>query len=154
MVIIGHRKVVKGDKMSILDGLKNFLLFVNDNWTVIIICIALIIAIVKKTKKFFSKSNDEKVKIAKKQIAETMLKMVTDAEFTYEEWTKAGDIKRSQVIEEIYQKYPVLSKVAAQEELTKWIDTTINEALKTMRGVFAENTKTTEVAEGETNNGD
>lgn len=141
--------------MSILDGLQNFLMFVNNNWTAIIICIALIIAIVRKAKKFFSKSNDEKIEIAKKQIAETMIKMVTEAELSYEEWTKAGSIKRSQVIEEIYQKYPVLSKVADQEELIKWIDTAINEALKTMRGVFAENTKTTtEVVEGETNNGD
>ena len=103
--------------MNILTGIQNFLEIVNNNWTTIIVIIGLIIAISKKAKNYFSKSDEEKIAIAKKQIQETMLRMITEAEISYEEWNKAGSIKRSQVIEEIFTNYPVLSKVVNQEEL-------------------------------------
>lgn len=125
--------------MSILNGIQNFLQFINDNWTTIIVIIGLLIAIVRKAKSFFSKSDEEKIAIAKKQIQEIMLKLITEAEVDYQEWTKAGSIKRSQVIEQIFLMYPVLSKVANQEALIIWIDTVIDESLKTMRDIFAEN---------------
>ena len=47
--------------MSILDGVKNFLEFVNENWTTIVVIIGLIIAIAKKGVAFFSKSDEEKI---------------------------------------------------------------------------------------------
>lgn len=126
--------------MNILNGLQNFLEFINNNWTTIIVIIGLLIAIYRKAKDFFSKSNDEKVAIAKAQIKETMLRMVTEAEVTYEEWNKAGSIKRSQVIEEIYKEYPILSKVVDQTALVEWIDETIDESLKTLREIVSSNT--------------
>lgn len=131
--------------VNMLYGIQNFLQFVNDNWTVIIVIIALIISIWKKAKDFFSKSDDEKIAIAKKQVSETMLKLITDAEIDWQEYKKAGSVKRAQVIEEIFEKYPVLSKVTDQESLIKWIDDEIDNALKTMRKVFSEN----EVTESE-----
>ena len=90
--------------MSILDGVKNFLEFVNENWTTIVVIIGLIIAIAKKGVAFFSKSDEEKIAIAKKQIQETMLKLITDAEENYNEWKQAGSIKRAQVIDELDRK--------------------------------------------------
>ena len=89
--------------MNFLNGLQNFLQLINDNWTTIIVIIGLALAIFKKAKSYFSKSDDEKIAIAKKQITETMLKMITDAEVDYEDWNKAGSIKRSQVIKEIFK---------------------------------------------------
>ena len=71
--------------MSILDGVKNFLELVNENWTTIIVIIGLVIAVTKKAINYFSKSDEEKIAIAKKQIQETMLKLITDAEQDYEE---------------------------------------------------------------------
>jgi 3-methyladenine DNA glycosylase/8-oxoguanine DNA glycosylase len=65
-----------------------------------------------------------------------MLKFVTDAEESYFEWVNAGGIKRSQVIDEIFAKYPVLSKVTNQEELIAWLDSVIDESLKIMRDIF------------------
>lgn len=124
--------------MHILDGIKNFLQFINDHWVIIITIIGLLIAVYKKVKNYLQLSNDEKIEIAKKQIQETMLRLVTDAECDYLEWSKAGSVKRSQVIEEIFEKYPILSKVTNQEELVVWIDEVIDEALKTMREIFAE----------------
>ena len=125
--------------MNILTGIQNFLEIVNNNWTTIMVIIGLIIAISKKTKNYFSKSDEEKIAIAKKQIQETMLRMITEAEISYEEWNKAGSIKRSQVIEEIFTNYPVLSKVVNQEELIEWIDSEINNSLKTLREIVKEN---------------
>ena len=126
--------------VNLLYSVQNLLQFINDNWTSITIIIALVIAIAKKAKAYFSKSDDEKIAIAKKQIQETMLKLITDAEIDYIEWSKAGNIKRAQVIEKVFAMYPVLSKVADQEELIVWIDDVINESLETMRDIFEENT--------------
>lgn len=122
--------------MNILTGIQNVLEFINENWTAIIIIIGLVIAIVKKAVNFFKKTDDEKIAIAKQQIKETMLKLITDAETDYLEWVGAGAIKRSQVIEQIFAYYPILSKVTNQEELIAWIDEVIDESLKTMREIF------------------
>ena len=122
--------------MNILTGIQNFLSFINDNWTNIIVIIGLAISIGKKAKDYFVKSDEEKIAIAKSQIHETMLRMITDAEVDYEEWVKAGSIKRSQVIEEIFIKYPILSKVVDQTDLIKWIDDEIKNALKELRKVI------------------
>lgn len=124
--------------MNILTGLHNFLQFINDNWGMIVTIILLAIGIIKKIVDFFSKSDEEKIAIAKKQIKETMLKLVTDAEKSYLEWVSAGEIKRSEVIDEIFKTYPALSKVANQDELITWLDVEIDDALKTMRKIFEE----------------
>lgn len=125
--------------LNALYAIQNFLQLVNDNWTVIIVIVALLISIGKKAKEFFSKSDDEKIAIAKKQVQETMLKLITDAEIDWQDYKKSGSVKRAQVIEEIFEKYPVLSKVTDQEALIAWIDETIDDALKTMREIFTEN---------------
>lgn len=122
--------------MNILSGIQNFLMIINDNWTMILVIAGLMISIGQKVKTYLTKSNDEKVEIAKKQIQEMMLKMITDAEFDNLAWDGAGKIKRSQVIEKIFTMYPILSKVTDQEGLLKWIDTTIDESLVYMREIF------------------
>lgn len=130
--------------MNILNGIQNFLSFINDNWTNIIVIIGLVISIGKKAKDYFIKSDEEKIAIAKSKIHETMLKMITDAEVDYKEWIKAGSIKRSQVIEEIFIKYPILSKVVDQTDLIKWIDDEIDDALKELRKVIEINKESTQ----------
>lgn len=123
----------------ILNGVYNFLDFINNNWTMITAIFVLIIAIVKKAVDFFGKSQDEQIAIAKAQIREVMLRLVTEAECDYREWVKSGEIKRSQVIDQVFAMYPILSKIADQEEIVAWIDEAIDEALKTMRKIFEEN---------------
>ena len=125
--------------MDILNGVRNFLSFINDNWTSIMVIIGLAIAVGKQVKDYFGKSTDEKIEIAKSQIKETILKMVTEAELDYEEWNKAGSIKRSQVIAHIYADYPILSKVVDQSALIAWIDETIDDSLGTLRDIVSNN---------------
>jgi len=128
--------------MDILNGIKNFLQFLDANWTILTIVIGLCISLFRKAKAYFNKSNDEKIEIAKAQISQTVLKLVTEAEMDYLEWQSAGSVKRSQVIDEIFTMYPVLSTITNQEELIIWIDEEIDTALKTMREIFAVNTET------------
>ncbi len=124
---------------TVLNGIYNFLALINENWTMIAAIFVLIGVIAKKAQGFFSKSQEEQVEIAKAQINEIMLRLVTEAESDYLEWVNAGEIKRSQVIDEIFELYPILSKVTNQEEIIAWIDEAIDEALKTMRKIFEDN---------------
>ena len=125
--------------MDILTGIQNLLQYLNDNWTAIIIIMGLSLSLAKKIADYINKTDEEKIEIAKSQIKESMLKLVTDAEEDYKEWVSSGSIKRSQVIEEIFLKYPILSKVTDQDSLIIWIDEAIDQALKTMRKVFENN---------------
>lgn len=119
-----------------LNGIKNFLEFLNANWTVIAVLLGLVVALIQKVKAFIEKTDEEKILIAKKQIKEIMLKMVSEAELDFEDWNKAGAIKRSQVICQIYEMYPILSKVIDQNELIKWLDMEINTSLQTLEDII------------------
>lgn len=134
----------------VLDGIYNFLIFLNENWTLICSIVVVVLAIAKKAQAFFAKSKEEQeaiakaelenqIAIAKAQISEIMLRLVTEAEKDYLAWMSAGDIKRSQVINEVFEMYPILSKVTDQAEIIAFLDDTIKEALKTMRKIFEEN---------------
>lgn len=128
--------------MPILDGIKNFLTFINNNWTTITVIISLLIALYKKVMAYLKQSQEKKIEIAKTQLSQTILKFITDAEVDYENWNKAGSVKRSQVIQRIYTEYPILSKVVDQQALIVWIDDLINNALKELRKIVAENAAT------------
>lgn len=129
--------------MDILNGIKNFLSLINDNWTTILVIIGLALALWKKIESYLKLSTDKKIEIAKKQISENILKLITQAEKDYAEWEKAGSIKRSEVISEIYKEYPILAKVVNQEELVKWIDEQIDSALPELRKIIDANLENT-----------
>lgn len=124
--------------MDFLDGVKNFLQFVNDNWTSIVVIIGLCITLIQRVNKFITKSDKEKMEIAKAQVREVVLKMTADAEKDYEQWNKTGSIKRSQVIKQIFEKYPILSKAVDQNEVISWIDEMIDESIVTLKDIFNE----------------
>lgn len=125
--------------MIFLEGIQNFLSLINDNWTTIIVIIGLIIALANKIKNYINLTDDEKIEIAKTQVSETILKLISDAELDYNEWKQAGSIKRSQVIQDIFEKYPILSKVTDQKDLVEWIDKEIDNALEELRAIIEKN---------------
>ena len=124
-----------------LNGIRNFLQIINDNWVTICVILGLIVSLYTKIKNYIGKSDEEKIAIAKKQIQETMLKMITTAEIDFADWNEAGTIKRAQVIRDIYERYPILEKAVDQDEVIAWIDEEINNSLKTLRKIVKENTK-------------
>ncbi len=119
-----------------MEGIKNFLEFLNENWTGIMICLGIGISIFHKIKNYVSLSTDEKISMSKKQLKETVLKMVSEAELQYEDYRGAGALKRSEVISRIFNDYPVLSKVTDQESLLKELDSLIKGALREVRNVI------------------
>lgn len=130
----------------VLNGIYNFLSFLEVNWTMMLAIAMLIGSIIKKTLNFLAKTNEEKVLIAKAQISEAMLRLVTEAEEDYAQWISAGAIKRSQVIDRIFADYPVLSMVTNQEEIIAWMDETIDDALDEMREIFEKNAQNAALA--------
>lgn len=126
--------------MNILDGIKNFLQLINDNWTLIICIIGIAMALWRKIKSYINLSNDEKIEVVKDQISVGILKFITDAEEDYSGWVEAGAIKRSQVIDKIFKEYPILEKVTDRNALIEWLDDQIDNALITLRSVIAKNT--------------
>ena len=131
-------------------GLKNILEWINNNWTFIVVILGLLIGIAEKLRVYLKKSNAEKIEQAKNEISNIILKMITDAEEDYADWVKAGEIKRAQVIEQIFIQYPILSKVTDQKALIDWIDKIINEALTTLRDIISENKEATDNEENKT----
>ncbi len=127
-----------------LNGIKKFLELINENWTLITVIIGLGILVYSKIKNYLSLSKEQKVNIALNQIRNIALKLVTDAEEEYEKWVKAGPIKRSEVIRQIYKDYPILNKVADQEALLWKLDMIIDDALDEMRRIIEEKTKVDE----------
>jgi hypothetical protein len=125
--------------MNIMNGINNFLRFLNDNWTSIVVCVGLLVGLYRKIKTFILKTDAEKIEIAKTQVSQTILKLITNAELDFEDWNSAGAIKRSQVITEIYNRYPILNKVLEQDEVIEWIDTLIVEALDELKVITSEN---------------
>lgn len=125
-----------------MNGIVNFLNLINDNWTTITVIIGLLIMLYRKVESYLKKSEEEKIEIAKKQIKEICLRLVSEAEMDYESWEQAGKIKRSQVFQEIYKEYQVLEKVINQEELIAFIDEAIDEALVVLREVIEHNEDT------------
>ncbi|RKJ49330.1 hypothetical protein D7Y05_09300 [bacterium 1XD42-54] len=122
--------------MNMLNGIQNFLQLINANWTTILVILGLSVGIVQKIQDYWTKSDEEKIEIAKAQIKETLLTLVSDAEMDYGEWNKTGSIKRSQVINELFDKYPVLSRALNQKELIQWMDHEIDSSLQTLRGII------------------
>lgn len=133
-----------------LTGLRNFLEIIYNNWTTICVIIGLIIGLYQKARKLFKKNQENKleldreelerqIEVAKKHIQEAMLKMITDAEEEYVQVKSAGKIKRSQVIKEIYEEFPILYKATNQDDIIKYIDELIDESLITLRGIIEKN---------------
>jgi len=122
-----------------INGIDNFLNFLDENWTMISAIITVAFIIYDNIKNISKKSKEEQVEIAKSQIKVIMLRLVTEAECDYREWVQSGEIKRAQVIDNVFTMYPILSKVSNQADIIKWIDDCIDLALKTMRKIFEEN---------------
>lgn len=125
--------------MNIFDGVTNFLAFINNHWTEIAVTVTLLVAVGRKVMSYLNLSDEEKIAIAKKQLNETMLKLVTQAEKDYNAWVKAGAVKRAEVISAVFQTYPILNRVTNQDALIAEIDKMIDAALVEMRKILSEN---------------
>lgn len=126
-----------------MNGLLSFLQFLDKNWTMLVAIATLLFALYLKIKsavnkwlvmtdKEKQKEIEENIKKAKQAIANYILSLVASAEIDWE-GTGLGPIKRAQVIEKIYKEYPILLEVVDQQELMRFIDEHIDQALEVVR---------------------
>ena len=145
---------------SIIELLK----WIQDNWASIATIIILAFGIYARAKKLWNdwqtKTEEEKqaefdkaVQTAKAALSDYILILVSKAELDWQsEDGKLGQIKKAQVIEQIYAKYPVLEQVTDKAELAKYIDFLIAEALKTVRKELRPVAESTEEVKEEESN--
>ena len=144
-----------------MDGIKHFLELLNENWPTIVAIAGLLYAIYRKAKKTWEtwqamteeekqKELDRQIEIAWQLLGEVILSLVSQAELDwYSEDGKLGQIKRSQVISQVFEMFPVLSYFTDQEELMKYIDKLIDEALIIVREKIRDASKVGNVVEVE-----
>lgn len=119
-----------------INGIKNFLELINNNWTTIMVVCGLLVSLYYKVVKFIKLSDDEKINQTKTVIKNVMLSLISDAEINYSEWNKSGAIKRAEVLNRIFTDYPILNKVTDKEKLISEIDSMLDDSLKEMRNII------------------
>lgn len=119
-----------------MTSIKNTVEFINDNWSMICVCIVILIGlynkIVRTVKKFTSGNKEDIVKNIVDNLQDEILKMISDAEVYWADYEKSGDIKRSKVIADIFEKYPILAEYVDRQYILDVIDELIEEAKPTM----------------------
>lgn len=118
-----------------LIGLQNFLYLIEQNWTLIIIVVGLIISISNKIKNYLELTEQEKIDLALANLKEIMVGLCTEAELDWSDYKKSGSVKRAEVIDQIFDRYPILLRVTNQEQLIKDIDKLIDDALVEVRQI-------------------
>ena len=117
-----------------MQGIDNFIRFLAENWTFIVIIISIIIKAIISVSDFLKKSKEERKAAAWSELARIALSLVSDAE---SEWgSKTGEIKKSEVIKKIYDKLPAVSEIANEAETSEQIDKIIDDALEQMREIL------------------
>lgn len=117
-----------------MDLIKNTLELIVEHWSDIIIIIGLLLVIGKRVKVYLAKTNDEKIALAWDLLSEKMLGFVSDAEV---EWgSETGKIKRSVVIDKVFEQFPILAEITDRETVIEKVDELIDEALVEMRKIL------------------
>lgn len=130
-----------------MEGMKNFLDAIYENWTLIMIFIGIIVSLYNRYQKYSSLSKEEKIESAKKILQETILSYIREAENNYCNIKKSGQIKRAEVIANIYHDYPALSLVADQKKVIEWLDQLIDNSLITLREILTPETGSSDTNE-------
>ena len=117
-------------------GVRVFLQAINDNWGTIIIIIGLALLLIEKIKKYLKLSKEQKIEIALEGVKQEMLKLMSDAEIQWEDYKKSGQIKKSQVIKEIYTDFPELKRYMSEDELIEKIEKIIDDNMKELNIVI------------------
>ena len=117
-----------------MQGIDNFIKFLAENWTFIVIIISIIIKAAVSVSDFLKKSKDERKAAAWSELSRIALSLVSDAETAW--GSKTVEIKKSEVVKKIYDKLPALSEIANEAETSEQIDKIIDDALDQMREIL------------------
>ena len=135
-----------------MQSIIKLLTYLEQNWTFILILISFGVSIYKLYLKWDKMSKQEKIDQIIVIVSETILEKLACAEEDWNTYKKTGSIKRSKVINQIYEQYPILKEYTDQEYIISKIDTFIDEGLKnlekTIKDIKEQNTQSEEKAEG------
>lgn len=123
-------------------GIVNILDTINNYWTYALIIVGIVIYMANYYKKYQAMTEEEQlderkrlVDLALSKVKEILPSLVALAEEDWNHLEKSGIIKRSQVVNNIYEQYPILKEYTNQAWLTKKIDEYIDAALKDIRDI-------------------
>ena len=102
----------------------------------IIIVIAIIIGVVRMVIKYSKMTKEERVNTALKVIKEELLKLMSDAEIEWEDYKKSGELKKSQVLKEIYSQFPFLATYIDQDTLVNKLYELIDNEMENMNKII------------------
>lgn len=128
-----------------MQGIVNFISLIGDNYMTILVIIAILCGIYKKTKDFFNQSKEDQLKKMYEQsdkvislIYSGILDIVVTAEKTY--GSKTGQIKKSAVYNMIVEKYPDIVTYLKEDVLTDdYIDSCIEQGVTLMNNIIKSN---------------
>ena len=130
-----------------MNGLEKFISDVAMSYPYIVLAVCIILYIIYSIKKYNKMSEEEKneeqerlIKIALEKVKEIIPFLTANAEENWNHLVKSGIIKRGEVIDAIYEKYPILKEYYDQEKITAEIDKIIDEALVNIRSITRNNT--------------
>lgn len=119
-----------------MEGILNVLNFLKENWTAIVIIIALVYAAYGLFQKLQNMSSEERKAAILQIVKSLVLKLMSDAEVNWSDISKAGKIKSAEVIERIYLQYPQLARFKDQEELIASIQKIIDDKMEELREIM------------------
>lgn len=122
--------------VNLMTGVKNFLEFINNNWTLIVIIFGLFLIVKNKVQAYMDLSEEEKVTLALNAIKNELLKYMSDAELYWDEYKKSGELKKAQVFKDIYNKYPFLATYWDQDYIINEITCMIDEEMDKMNEII------------------
>lgn len=108
----------------------------NSAWSIFIVILGIGIFAYSKITSYMKLSKEQKVEAALKVVKSELLKLMSDAEIEWQDFAKSGEIKKSQVITEIYNKFPFLADYISQDELIAKISEMIEEKMADMNKII------------------
>ena len=119
-----------------MEGINQFIDFLKLNYPNIIVIVAIILTVFNEIRKYIPMSKEERIDAALRIIKAEILKMMSDAEIEWADYKKSGMLKKSQVINEIYDKFPVLADCVDQEMLICKIEEIIDNEMNNMNSII------------------
>ena len=120
-----------------MEAIKNFVQFINDNWTLITAILAALAGIYAKFTAWRKKTKKQKIDSAIEAVRVSLLGLVTEAEQAYGAGT--GAIKRSHVYARIFEEHPVLAEALELDKLVDMLDGMLDENLAELNKTLADN---------------